>query len=477
MIDCSPSSLPSLMDKVDLPALLPPIMAIRSSKSAMSNFMNAALSSLLATQLAAHALASQGIAVALSGGGDSWALALLSYDFCKSNNLPFIALTVDHQLRPGSADEATMVAAECARRGMPHAALTWQHGGITSRRQEQARNARYDLLGTYCETHGFAHLLTAHHADDQAETVLLRFARGSGAKGLSGMSASRPLTNSVTLIRPFLAIPKADLMAYATAAGVPIAADPSNENSNYARPRLRAARAVLEAEGLTTETLLKTAAVARAEDVALDYAAQKLILDYAVFSPYGGVRLPYAPFTAATPMLRRYAWLKIWRHVTRDQSYPPTPAAIDASCYKLAGSRPVRRTLGGMVQTANKQDLRFEREHSAIIPLNVFPHTQTVFDNRYKIINESDQMVAIIPTSGCHTKTKRELAPWALSVPEDCNALPAALWAGTPEDPNAGGPILPLRLVPYGSKPADGAKVFAHLLSEPNPSAKGSIVS
>ncbi len=325
--------------------------------------MNAALSSLLATQLAAHALAPQGIAVALSGGDDSWALALLSYDLCKRNNLPFIALTVDHQLRPESKTEAAEVAAACARRGMPHATLTWQHDGITSRRQEQARNARYDLLGAYCETHGFTQLLTAHHADDQAETVLLRFAKGSGAKGLSGMSASRPLTNSVTLIRPFLAIPKADLLAYAHAAGVPIAADPSNADPHYARPRLRAARAILEAEGLTTETLLKTAAAAQAEDIALDYATRVLLLDHSTVSN-NTASLPLAPWLAAPPALQARALIMLWRELTGSAAYPPERDALERLCAALTAA-PCRRTLGGLIVERTQAAIVLQPEFTA----------------------------------------------------------------------------------------------------------------
>ena len=189
-----------------------------------------------------------GIAVGLSGGGDSWALALLAHDYAKARHIPFIALTVDHRLRPESGDEAASVAKECARRGIPHRTLTWQHEGIVSRKQEQARGARYTLMGDYCAAHGFSHLLVAHHADDQAETVLLRFAKGSGSAGLAAMAPSRALNDQVILLRPFLGIPKEDLLAYAENAGVPVIEDPSNRNPAYARARLRNAADVLAKE-------------------------------------------------------------------------------------------------------------------------------------------------------------------------------------------------------------------------------------
>ena len=441
----------------------------------MSNFMSEPLSTVLTSQLAALARGAQGIAVALSGGADSWALALLVYDYCKTNHHPFIALTVDHRLRPESTAEADSVAAECARRGIPHRTLVWRHEGIASRRQELARAARYTLLADYCESHGFSHLLTAHHADDQAETVLLRFARGSGARGLAGMAASRPLTHNVTLLRPFLAISKTGLAAYAEAAGVPIAADPSNADPRYARARLRAARDLLAAEGLTTETLLKTAAAAAAEAAALGYAAQRLILDHARFSPYGAVTLPATKFAEAPPMLRRYAWLEIWRHVTRSPGYPPPPAAIDAACRKLAGDRPVKRTLGGMVQihkiTGKAPALIFTRETAALtrLPLHILQHSEAIFDRRYMVINKTSQALVVLPGHGRPNHIK--LTPWVADLKladTEWIGFPNALWAGTPDDPLAGGPILPLRLMAKGETPAEDAKVFAYLLDYPD---------
>lgn len=423
----------------------------------------------LVFQLAALAPDAQGLAVALSGGADSWALTLLAHDHAVAHKLNFIALTVDHGLRAESAAEAATVAAACASRGIPHAMLVWQHDGIATRKQERARAARYELLGDYCAAHGFDILLTAHHADDQAETVLLRFAKGSGAKGLSGMRASRALSEKVMLLRPLLSVSKADLVAYAAAAGVPVTEDPSNTDPHYARARLRAALCVLEAEGLTTATLLKVAAAAQAEDTALEYAARRLLLDHAAFSPYGGVRLPQAAFTDAPAMLRRYAWLSIWRHVTRSAGHAPAPDKIDSACDKLAGLRPVRRTLAGMLQTGSEGTLTFVRETGgqAILPCNVPPRSRASYDNRYEIVNNSEYAVTILPTHG--GPSHRQAAPWISDVTcdeIDWHGRPAALWGGTPDDPQASGPILPLRLVAHGTQPTDGAAVYASLLPQ-----------
>ena len=303
------------------------------------------------------------LALALSGGADSWGLTLLARDYCQQHGLKFHALTVDHRLRDESAAEAAQVAAACAARDVPHTTLVWQHDGVDTRKQERARAARYQLLGDWCATNGFQFLLTAHHADDQAETVLLRFCRGSGVKGLAGMAAARPLTDRVTLLRPLLEIPKADLLAFAQAAGVPIATDPSNANPAYARPRLRAAREVLARERLTTATLLKTAAAARAETDALDYATQALLLSHGTIT-VDSATLPAATWDVTPPALQQRAFLSIHARMTDAQSYPPERDAVAALCLALTAGD-TRRTLGGLLAARARNVLTFTRENTA----------------------------------------------------------------------------------------------------------------
>lgn len=149
------------------------------------------------------------------------------------------ALTVDHRLRPESAAEATQVGTWMRARGIPHTLLTWEHGNLRGNTQLQARTARYRLMAEWCSAHGISHLLTAHHLDDQAETVLLRLKRGSH---IAGLSAMRPLSqqHGITLLRPLLACPKAALVATLHKAAQPWIEDPSNASPAYERNRLRA---------------------------------------------------------------------------------------------------------------------------------------------------------------------------------------------------------------------------------------------
>ena len=131
------------------------------------------------------------LAVGVSGGADSLALVLLADRWARARRGSVLALTVDHALRDGSAAEAAQVGHWLAARGIAHEVLRWDGPKPATAIQETARAARYRLLGQRCAGTGILHLLLAHHRDDQAETVLLRRAQGSGRDGLAGMAAIR----------------------------------------------------------------------------------------------------------------------------------------------------------------------------------------------------------------------------------------------------------------------------------------------
>ncbi|HZD25370.1 MAG TPA: tRNA lysidine(34) synthetase TilS, partial [Alphaproteobacteria bacterium] len=137
--------------------------------------------------------ATPALAVAVSGGADSLALALLADGWARRRGGVATALTVDHGLRPEAAAEARRVGRWLAARGIPHRILRWRGDKPATAVQAKARAARYALLADWCRRHGVLHLLTAHHRGDQAETVLMRLAHGSGVDGLAGMARQRRL--------------------------------------------------------------------------------------------------------------------------------------------------------------------------------------------------------------------------------------------------------------------------------------------
>lgn len=198
------------------------------------------------------------IAVAVSGGPDSMALCALlrAWNAQRAEPVEIHALTVDHRLRPEAADEAAMVHQALA--GWPHfrhVILVWEHEDHpASRLQEMARSARYDLMADYCKAKDIRCLYVAHHAGDQAETVLFRLAKGSGIDGLGAM---RPLQQrgELTLCRPLLEVSKNDLIDFCEDHSIPFVHDPSNTKVQYARIRLRQSMSVLGGEGLTEKRL------------------------------------------------------------------------------------------------------------------------------------------------------------------------------------------------------------------------------
>jgi tRNA(Ile)-lysidine synthase len=171
----------------------------------------------------------------VSGGPDSLALLLLAK---AAGSDRFEAATVDHGLRLESAAEARFVADLCAELDVRHTILRVEVA--TGNLQAQAREARYAALHGWARERGLGTIATAHHADDQAETVLMRLNRGSGIGGLSGIRRETyPFDDGMAVIRPLLGWRKAELEAIVAAAGIEPVRDPSNENADFDRVRMR----------------------------------------------------------------------------------------------------------------------------------------------------------------------------------------------------------------------------------------------
>ena len=195
--------------------------------------------------------------------------------------VPAIVLIVDHALRDGSEDEAAKVQAWARARGLESHILPWKGEKPASGIEGKAREARYTLLGEWCAAHDVPSLVVAHTLDDQAETFLLRLGRGSGVDGLSGMRprAAFPVAGfeKVQLLRPLLEMERAELRAFLTARGMPWLEDPMNEDSRFARARLRKALPMLEAAGVSARRIAQAARhLARARE-ALEAATKAFL--------------------------------------------------------------------------------------------------------------------------------------------------------------------------------------------------------
>ncbi|HVV94418.1 MAG TPA: tRNA lysidine(34) synthetase TilS [Hyphomicrobiales bacterium] len=221
-----------------------------------------------AAGLLAPLAAADRVLLAVSGGADSLALMVLAARWAAVlPGRPALAVaTVDHGLRTNSAAEAAHVGGLAASLGLPHAILAWRGRKPTTGIEEAARGVRYRLLAAHARKIRASHLATAHTLDDQAETVLLRLAAGSGPAGLAAMRAATPL-GPLTHVRPLLGVPKGRLVATLREAGIAWCEDETNRDPAFARARLRAAKAALAREGLTDARLARLATrAARAED-------------------------------------------------------------------------------------------------------------------------------------------------------------------------------------------------------------------
>jgi len=239
------------------------------------------------------------LGVAVSGGPDSTALLLLA-----TAALPgrVDAATVDHGLRPENAREAEDVARLCARLGVPHATLpvSLAAGNV----QDAARNARYAALAAWAQERVLAAVATAHHADDQAETLLMRLNRASGVGGLAGVWARGRLADApVVLIRPLLGWRRAELADIVTHAGVATAEDASNTDDRFDRARLR--KAMAAADWLDPAQIAQSAAHIAEADAALNWSADLEFGARVKRDPFGMTYRPMAPRAIALRVVAR----------------------------------------------------------------------------------------------------------------------------------------------------------------------------
>ena len=211
------------------------------------------------------------LGLAVSGGPDSLALLLLAHAAFPGQ---VGAATVDHGLRPENAEEARFVAGICERLGVGHAILSSEPLSEGASIQARARALRYRLLADWAENAGLSHVATAHHADDQAETLLMRLARGSGLPGLAGIRGQRLLRehSEVRLVRPLLSWRRTELVSFVEQAGLAAVDDPSNREARFDRTRFRA---LLAANGELDPARLAEAASHLADcEAALAWAAE-----------------------------------------------------------------------------------------------------------------------------------------------------------------------------------------------------------
>lgn len=230
------------------------------------------------------------IALAVSGGPDSMALLALVAHWRKRRRRgpKLVAITIDHGLRKEARNEAAMVKRFAAKLGIPHRTVRWKGSKPASGLQAKAREARYRLLADAARRQGAEHLVTAHTLDDQAETVLFRMARGSGVAGLAGMARVTPLGDA-WLIRPFLDVSKARLVASLAARKIAFADDPSNRDPRFTRVRWRELMPALALEGLDAIRVAGLAARLRRANATIEIVVDAVARHATAGAPGGSI--------------------------------------------------------------------------------------------------------------------------------------------------------------------------------------------
>lgn len=306
------------------------------------------------------------IAIAVSGGGDSMALALLLHHWAQPLGIQLQAYTVDHALRAGSALEAQVVGRKLEPIGIAHTVLTWQCADKPQTHiQEKARKARYGLLQAACRQDGIAALTVAHNLEDQIETFWMRLSHGSGLDGLAGMVSVRDM-GGIKIMRPLLDFTRQELRDICGSAGMDWVEDPTNQNENFLRPRLRAFEDILAAEGLTPQRLSQTIQkLAEAKNV-LSGITQKAVADVSAFYPEGYAVLQRNALCALPDEIARRVLAHVLRSVA-PTDYPPGTQLVERLYQALRQEGFAGQTAAGCdVQPLNDAQFLMVREQAGI---------------------------------------------------------------------------------------------------------------
>ncbi len=359
------------------------------------------------------------LGVAVSGGGDSVALLHLLADWSRHGGPEIHAVTVDHGLRPEAASEAKGVAALCLTLGVTHDVLRWQGWGGTGNLMDAARRARIRLIALWAQKRGIEAVALGHTMDDQAETFLMRLARGSGVDGLAGMGRFR-IASGVRWERPLLDIRRAELRQYLVERGVAWVEDPTNDDAAFDRIKARQAMAVLEPLGITPERIGNTAAMLLMARRVLETAAVRL-MQTAGREEAGSLVLGKDALLLEPPetVWRILADAICW--VSSAEYRPRLESVMQLNPHANA-----KRTLAGCIIENDETCIRIAREAKAIEGLRV--PTDQPWDRRWTLTgpHAPDLEIRALGPDGL-----REAKDWRDSgLSRDTLIVTPAIWRG-----------------------------------------------
>jgi len=375
-------------------------------------------------------------ALAVSGGADSTALMVLAagYARARSRDLGTITvLTVDHGLRPEAAAEAVAVAAVAARLGLAHVTLKWTGEKPDTGIQEAARFARLDLMTGWCVANDVGHLVLAHTLNDQAETFLMRLARGSGLDGLSSI-ASTGSWNGVKLLRPLLYVPRENLETRLEREGIGWIEDPSNFDPRFTRVRARALLTTLAEAGLSADALADAAGQMReardALERATDAGARRALTVYdAGLCTLDLGALADESRDIAERLLRRTVM------AVGARPYPPEWSEVSRLADWVRGGAAGGRTLAGCQIARSKDRLLVFREfgREGLETLALEPGARAVWDRRFHVAAPAEipgpVTVRALGSDGLGQLPREVVRPRSLPA-SAAHTLPSFWWRG-----------------------------------------------
>jgi tRNA(Ile)-lysidine synthase len=334
------------------------------------------------------------IGLAVSGGADSLALMLLAQRWAAglSKASKLIVYSVDHGLRPEAGAEVAMVLRAAARLGLAARGLAWSGEKPASGVQEAARAARYRLMGAAMAEDGASVLLTAHHIQDQAETVLMRMAHGSGIEGLKGMTEFAEV-EGVRVHRPLLDVDPKALRAVVEAAGLSPAEDPSNVDPHYERVRWRQAMPQLSELGLDAGALAQFAARMAEADAAIAQVVDGCFTEIVRLDGFGAARIELAPFIGLSPAISTRVLGRVLNIVGGRQK-PRALGQVERLRQTIAEAGLAKATtVLGCVIRIKDGGIAVAREPGRSLPPDaaLTPHGELVWDERFRIINASPE--------------------------------------------------------------------------------------
>lgn len=309
------------------------------------------------------------------------ALLHLAAKWAGERGVTLYAATVDHGLRPGAVAEAKLVADSCAKLGVAHQILHWTDWDKRGNLQDAARNARYRLLTQWARKTGVAAVALGHTKDDQAETFLMRLARGSGVDGLASMRHDWQ-ANGVQWLRPILAVTRSALREYLRENGIKWADDPSNEDLRFQRVKARKALEVLAPLGIDIDCLAETSHRMMTARHALSHAT--FTAAQALCETQNGDIL--IDKTQAN-MLPSEVLHRLIAHMLGWVSTVPYRPRFEALVHVLASvSAGKRGTLHGCMLTPEGENIRISREYQSV--RSEVCDVNTVWDNRWRMIGQ-----------------------------------------------------------------------------------------